>query len=55
MTRYRSQAHPDHFSWPLFILGWTLAIIGACLVATAFVWVAFALLTSLSHYVPTLP
>jgi len=56
MTR-RSHARPRHRfdDLPMFLLGWTLAIIGAGLVATAFVWMAFALLTSLSHYVPTLP
>lgn len=31
----KSQAYRPHFSWPLFILGWTLTLIAAGLVAYA--------------------
>jgi len=48
----KSQAHRHPPLLP-FIIGWTLAIIGACLVATAFVWVAMAVLASFASYIPS--
>ena len=51
----RNQAHRRHRfdDLPMFLLGWTLAIIGACLVATAFVWMAMAVLASFAQYIPS--
>jgi len=51
----KPHARPRHRfdDLPMFLVGWTLAIIGACLVATAFVWMAFALLASFAAYIPS--
>ena len=54
-VQHRPHARPRHRfdDLPMFLVGWTLAIIGACLVATAFVWVAMAVLASFAQYVPS--
>jgi len=48
----RSQAHPDRFSLPLWVLGWSLVLIAIGLVTWAG-WFVLAWFLSLASYIPS--
>ena len=46
----KSQARPDHFSWPLFLLGWLLTIVAAGIVLYA-AWFVLSAFLGMAGYI----